>query len=99
MFSIFEYSVHNPLGEMISAGLPLALATDFNRSTPGNMNFVVATLYKMKTTEGSYKRSNNKRCCHELEATHGSVIRGKSCKFNTQNLFRPIIIAHNAVIL
>jgi imidazolonepropionase len=37
---------------MIAAGLPLALATDYNRFHPsGNMNFVVATAcIKMKMT-------------------------------------------------
>jgi imidazolonepropionase len=37
---------------MIAAGLPIALATDYNPgSTPsGNMNFAVHCLYKMKMT-------------------------------------------------
>lgn len=48
----FKYSIH-PARDIINAGLPLALATDYNPgSTPsGNMNFVVATAcIKMKMT-------------------------------------------------
>jgi imidazolonepropionase len=51
VFLFFEYS-YTPTA-MIAAGLPLALATDYNPgSTPsGNMNFVVATAcIKMKMT-------------------------------------------------
>ena len=51
--SYFLTIPYTPAREMIAAGLPLALATDYNPgSTPsGNMNFVVATAcIKMKMT-------------------------------------------------
>ncbi|MDO8317424.1 MAG: imidazolonepropionase, partial [Flavobacterium sp.] len=51
--SYFLSIPYTPAREMIAAGLPLALATDYNPgSTPsGNMNFVVATAcIKMKMT-------------------------------------------------
>ena len=67
---------------MISAGLPLALATDFNPgSTPsGNMNFVVATAcIKMKMTpeEAINAATINGAYAMGLSETHGSITVGK----------------------
>ena len=68
--------------EMISAGLPLALATDFNPgSTPsGNMNFVVATAcIKMKMTpeEAINAATINGAYAMGISKTHGSITIGK----------------------
>lgn len=80
--SYFLSIPYTPAREMISAGLPLALATDFNPgSTPsGNMNFVVATAcIKMKMTpeEAINAATINGAFAMNLEATHGSVTIGK----------------------
>jgi imidazolonepropionase len=73
---------YTPARSMISAGLPLALATDFNPgSTPsGNMNFVVATAcIKMRMTpeEAINAATLNGAYAMGLEATHGTVAVGK----------------------
>jgi imidazolonepropionase len=64
------------------AGLPLALATDYNPgSTPsGNMNFVVATAcIKMKMTpEEAICRYNQPDYAMGISDTHGSITIGKS---------------------
>jgi imidazolonepropionase len=67
---------------MIKAGLPLALATDFNPgSTPsGNMNFVVATAcIKMKITpeEAINAATINGAYAMGISGTHGSITKGK----------------------
>ncbi len=68
--------------EMIAAGLPLALATDYNPgSTPsGNMNFVVATAcIKMKMTpeEAINAATINGAYAMGISETHGSITIGK----------------------
>jgi imidazolonepropionase len=80
--SYFLSIPYTPAREMISAGLPLALATDFNPgSTPsGNMNFVVATAcIKMKMTpeEAINAATINGAYAMDLATTHGSITRGK----------------------
>jgi imidazolonepropionase len=77
---------YTPAREMISAGLPLALATDFNPgSTPsGNMNFVVATAcIKMKMTpeEAINAATINGAYAMGVSKTHGSITRGKKANF------------------
>ena len=80
--SYFLSIPYTPAREMIDAGLPLALATDFNPgSTPsGNMNFVVATAcIKMKMTpeEAINAATINGAYAMGLSATHGSITIGK----------------------
>ena len=80
--SYFLSIPYTPAREIMSAGLPLALATDFNPgSTPsGNMNFVVATAcIKMKMTpeEAINAATLNGAYAMGLSATHGSITRGK----------------------
>ncbi len=80
--SYFLSIPYTPAREMISAGLPLALATDFNPgSTPsGNMNFVVATAcIKMKMTpeEAINAATINGAYAMDLSKTHGSITIGK----------------------
>lgn len=80
--SYFLSIPYTPAREMIAAGLPLALATDFNPgSTPsGNMNFVVATAcIKMKMTpeEAINAATINGAYAMGLSDTHGSITIGK----------------------
>ena len=68
--------------KMLNAGLPLALATDFNPgSTPsGNMNFVVATAcIKMKMTpeEAINAATINGAFAMGISDSHGSITVGK----------------------
>ncbi|MES2576011.1 MAG: imidazolonepropionase [Bacteroidota bacterium] len=80
--SYFLSIPYTPAREMITAGLPLALATDYNPgSTPsGNMNFVVATAcIKMKMTpeEAINAATINGAYAMGISASHGSVTIGK----------------------
>jgi len=80
--SYFLSIPYTPAREMIKAGLPLALATDFNPgSTPsGNMNFVVATAcIKMKMTpeEAINAATINGAYAMGVSETHGSITKGK----------------------
>jgi len=73
---------YTPAREMMTAGLPLALATDFNPgSTPsGNMNFVVSTAcIKMKMTpeEAINAATINGAYAMGISETHGSITIGK----------------------
>ncbi len=73
---------YSPAREMIAAGLPLALASDFNPgSTPsGNMNFVVATAcIKMRMTpeEAINAATLNGAYAMGISETHGSITIGK----------------------
>ena len=67
---------------IIEAGLPFALATDFNpgSSPSGNMNFVVATAcIKMKMTpeEAINAATINGAYAMDISKTHGSITVGK----------------------
>ena len=80
--SYFLSIPYTPGRKMIDAGLPLALATDYNPgSTPsGNMNFVVATAcIKMRLTpeEAINAATVNGAYAMGLSRTHGSITRGK----------------------
>ncbi|AOW10581.1 imidazolonepropionase [Flavobacterium gilvum] len=80
--SYFLSIPYTPAREMISAGLPLALATDFNPGTTpsGNMNFVVATAcIKMKMTpeEAINAATINGAYAMGISQTHGSITKGK----------------------
>ncbi|MWB93223.1 imidazolonepropionase [Flavobacterium sp. GA093] len=84
--SYFLSIPYTPARDMIKAGLPLALATDFNPgSTPsGNMNFVVATAcIKMKMTpeEAINAATINGAYAMGLSETHGSITKGKKANF------------------
>jgi imidazolonepropionase len=80
--SYFISIPYTPARKMIAAGLPLALASDFNPGTSpsGNMNFVVATAcVKMKMTpeEAINAATLNGAYAMGLSATHGSITVGK----------------------
>lgn len=81
--SYFLSIPYTPGRKIIDAGLPLALATDYNPgSTPsGNMNFVVATAcIKMKLTpeEAINAATVNGAYAMGLSRTHGSITKGKT---------------------
>ena len=80
--SYFLSIPYTPAREIITAGLALALATDYNPgSTPsGNMNFVVATAcIKMKMTpqEAINAATINGAYAMGISKTHGSITKGK----------------------
>lgn len=80
--SYFLSIPYTPGRKIIDAGLPLALATDYNPgSTPsGNMNFVVATAcIKMRLTpeEAINAATINGAYAMGLSKTHGSITKGK----------------------
>jgi len=80
--SYFISIPYTPARKMISAGLPLALASDFNPGTSpsGNMNFVVATAcIKMKMTpeEAVNAATINGAYAMGISETHGSITIGK----------------------
>lgn len=81
--SFFISIPYTPARKMLQAGLPLALATDFNPGTTpsGNMNLVVATAcIKMKMTpeEAINAATINGAYAMGLSNTHGSITVGKS---------------------
>ena len=80
--SYFISIPYTPARTIIDAGLPLAIATDFNPGTTpsGNMNFVVATAcIKMKMTpeEAINAATVNGAYAMGLEESHGSITVGK----------------------
>lgn len=80
--SFFISIPYTPGRKLIDAGLPLALATDYNPGTTpsGNMNFVVATAcIKMRLTpeEAINAATINAAYAMGLSETHGSVTKGK----------------------
>ena len=80
--SYFISIPYTPARKMMEAGLPLALATDYNPGTTpsGNMNFVVATAcIKMKMTpeEAINAATLNGAYAMGISKTHGSITKGK----------------------
>ena len=80
--SYFLSIPYTPGRAIIDAGLPLALATDFNpgSSPTGNMNFVVsAACIKMRLTpeEAINAATLNGANAMGLSDTHGSITKGK----------------------
>jgi len=77
---------YTPARRLIDAGLPLALASDYNpgSSPSGNMNFVVATAcIKMNITpeEAINAATINGAYAMNLSKTHGSITKGKKANF------------------
>mgnify|MGYP006190188139 FL=1 len=84
--SYFISIPYTPARKMMSAGLPLAVATDYNPGTTpsGNMNFVVATsCIKMKMTpeEAINAATINGAYAMGISETHGSITKGKKANF------------------
>lgn len=81
--SLFLSIPYTPARRIIDAGLPLALATDYNPgSTPsGNMNLVVSlACIKMNMTpeEAINAATVNAAYAMDLSETHGSITKGKA---------------------
>lgn len=88
--SLYLSIPYTPARDLLDAGLPLALATDFNPgSTPsGNMNLVVSlACIKMKMTpeEAINAATINGAYAMELSETHGSITKGKKANFILTN--------------
>jgi imidazolonepropionase len=84
--SYFISIPYTPARKMMNAGLPLALATDYNPGTTpsGNMNFVVATAcIKMKMTpeEAINAATINGAYAMGVSNEVGSITRGKKANF------------------
>ncbi len=84
--SFFISIPYTPARKIIDAGLPLALATDYNPGTApsGNMNLVVATAcIKMKMTpeEAINAATVNAAYAMGISDTHGSITKGKQASF------------------
>ena len=80
--SFFLGIPYTPVRDLLNAGLPIALATDYNPgSTPsGNMNFVVSTAcIKMKMTpeEAINAATINGAFAMDLQNEVGSITKGK----------------------
>jgi imidazolonepropionase len=80
--AFFLNMLYAPARKMIDAGLPIALASDFNpgSSPSGNMQLIQAMgsiLYKMTPEEGIYATTINTAYAMGLEETHGSIAKGK----------------------
>ncbi len=84
--SYFISIPYTPVRDLINAGLPVALASDFNPGTTpsGNMNFVVATAcIKMKMTpeEAINSATINGAYAMNLSDEVGSITKGKKANF------------------
>lgn len=80
--SFFLGLVYAPIRKMIDAGLPVALASDYNpgSSPNGNMQFVLSLgciKYKMLPEEAINAVTINSAAAMDLSETHGSIARGK----------------------
>ena len=80
--SYFLSIPNTPGREIIDAGLPLALASDYNpgSSPSGNMNFVVATAcikMKLSPEEAINAATINGAYAMGLSESHGSITKGK----------------------
>ena len=96
-----------PARQLIDAGLPLAIATDYNpgSSPSGNMNFVVsAACVKLKMTpeEAINAATINGAYAMGISNMYGSITRGKKANLiitNTLNDYSeiPYAFAHNPI--
>lgn len=80
--SFFITIPYTPARKIIDAGLPLAIASDYNPGTTpsGNMNLVVATAcikLRMTPEEAVNAATINGAYAMDLLSTHGSITKGK----------------------
>ncbi len=80
--AFFLNMICSPVREMISAGLPIALASDFNpgSSPSGNMKFVMSLAcinYKMLPQEAIHATTINGAYAMGVQESLGSIARGK----------------------
>lgn len=98
---------HPPARKIIEAGLPLAIASDYNpgSSPSGNMNFMISLCcvqYKMTPEEAINAATINSAYAMGLSATHGSIAAGKKANiFITREIpgyeFLPYSFANNLI--
>lgn len=96
-----------PARKMIDAGLPLAIASDYNpgSSPSGNMNFMVSHAcvhYKLTPEESINAATINSAYAMGLSKTHGSIAIGKQANiFITKEIpnysFIPYSFANNVI--
>lgn len=96
-----------PARQMIEAGLPVAIASDYNpgSSPSGNMNYMVAHAcvhYKMTPEEAINAATINSAYAMDLSGTHGSIAIGKTANlFITKEIpgytFIPYAFANNQI--
>lgn len=96
-----------PARKMIDAGLPLAIASDYNpgSSPSGNMNFMLSLAcvqYKLTPEEAIHASTINSAYAMDLSATHGSIAIGKQANvFITKEIpdysFIPYSFANNLI--
>lgn len=77
---------YSPAREMIAAGLPVAMASDFNpgSSPSGNMQLILTFAcvnYKLTPQEAVNATTLNSAYAMGLSETHGSIARGKKANF------------------
>lgn len=77
---------YSPARKMISAGLPVAMASDFNpgSSPSGNMQMVMTFAcvnYRLTPQEALNATTINSAYAMGLSRTHGSICRGKKANF------------------
>lgn len=80
--AFFLGMVHSPVRKMIDAGLPVAMASDFNpgSSPSGNMQLILSMAcinYRMLPAEAIHAVTINSAYAMGLSETHGSIARGK----------------------
>jgi imidazolonepropionase len=80
--AFFLGMVHTPVRKMINAGLPVAMASDFNpgSSPSGNMQLILSMAcinYRMIPAEAIHAVTMNGAYAMGLSETHGSIARGK----------------------
>ena len=98
---------HPPARKIIDAGLPLAVASDYNpgSSPSGNMNFMLSLCcvqYKMTPEEAINGATINSAYAMDLSSTHGSICIGKKANiFITKGIpnysFIPYAFANDIV--
>ena len=96
-----------PARKMIDAGLPLAIASDYNpgSSPSGNINFMLSLAcvqYKMTPEEAINAATINSAYAMDLSKTHGSIAIGKQANvFITKEIsnysFIPYSFANNLI--
>ena len=84
--AFFLNMVYGPARQMIDAGLPVALASDYNpgSSPSGNMQFILSmgcVNYRMTCEESINATTLNTAYAMGLSQTHGSIAKGKVANF------------------
>src|SRR5690606_33924699 len=80
--SFFITIPYTPARKIIDAGLPLAIASDYNPGTTpsGNMNLMVAAAcikLRMTPEKAINAATNNRENAKDMLSTHGSITKGK----------------------